>query len=72
MCFESYRVAVSSKSTAVSSRSMVEVAEKLNLEEAVGKAVAVVLVVVVLTMGLVLDMEKDLPTMEEEKRRPYP
>ena len=71
MCFESYRVAVSSKSTAVSSRSMVEAAEKLNLEEAVGKAVAVVLVLAVLVMGLVLDMEKDLSMMEEENGRPY-
>ena len=62
MCFESYRVAVSSKS-------MVEAAEKLNLEEAVGKAAAVVLVVAVLAVGLVLDME-DLPMMEEEKGRP--
>ena len=43
------------------------VAKKLNLEE----AVAVVLVVAVLAMGLVLDMEKDLPMMEEEKGRPY-
>ena len=65
MCFESYRVVVSSKGTAMSSKSVAEVAKKLNLEE------AVVLVVAVLAMGLVLDMEKDLPMMEEEKGRPY-
>ena len=52
----------------VGSRAEVEVAEKLNLEE----AVAVMLVVAVLVMVLVLlDMEKDLPMMEEEKGRPY-
>ena len=52
----------------VGSRAEVEVAKKLNLEE----AVAVMLVVVVLAMVLVLlDMEKDLPMMEEEKGRPY-
>ena len=55
----------------VGSRAEVEVAEKLNLEEAVGKAVIVVLVVAVLVMGLVLDMEKDLSMMEEEKGRLY-
>ena len=65
MCFESYRVVVSSKGTAMSSKSVVEAAEKLNLEE------AVVLVVAVLAVGLVLDMEKDLSMMEEEKGRPY-
>ena len=42
-------------------------AKKLNLEE----AVVVVLVVAVLAMGLVLDMEKDLPMMEEENGRSY-
>jgi len=56
---------------AVSSKSMVEAAEKLNLEEAVGKAAAMVLVVAVLAVGLVLDMEKDLSMMEEEKGRLY-
>ena len=71
MCFESCRVAVSSKGTVVSSRSMVEAAEKLNLEGAAGKATTVVLVVAVLAVGLVLDMEKDLLMMEEEKGRPY-
>ena len=65
MCFESYRVAVSSKGTTVSSKSVAEAAEKLNLEE------AMVLVVAVLAVGLVLDMEKDLSMMEEEKGRPY-
>ena len=64
-------MAESNKGTTVSSKSVVEAAEKLNLEEAVGKAVAVVLVLAVLVMGLVLDMEKDLPMMEEEKGRPY-
>ena len=67
LCFKSCRVAVSNKDTAVSNRPVVEAAEKLNLEE----AVAVVLVLAVLVMGLVLDMEKDLPMMEEEKGRPY-
>ena len=64
-------MAVSSKGIAMSSKSVEEVAEKLNLEEAVGKAVIVVLVVAVLVMGLVLDMEKDLSMMEEEKGRSY-
>ena len=71
LVFESYRVAMSSKGTTVSRRSMAEAAKKLNLEEAVGKAAAVVLVMAVLAMGLGLDMEKDLPMMEEEKGRPY-
>ena len=53
MYFKSYRVAViSSKGTAMSSKSVAEAAEKLNLEEAVGKAAAVVLVVAVLAVGL--------------------
>ena len=53
---------------AVGSSAEVEAAKKLNLEE----AVVVVLVVAVLAMVLVLlDMEKDLPMMEEEKGRPY-
>jgi len=47
----------------VGSRAEVEAAEKLNLEE----AVAVMLVVV----QVLLDMEKDLPMMEEENGRPY-
>ena len=52
----------------VGSRAVVEVAKKLNLEE----VVAVMLVVVVLVVVLVLlDMEKDLSMMEEEKGRPY-
>ena len=53
---------------AVGNRVEVKAAKKLNLEE----AVAVMLVVVVLAMVLVLlDMEKDLPMMEEEKGRSY-
>ena len=52
MCFESCRVAVSSKGTAMSSKSVAEAAKKLNLKEAVGKAAAVVLVVAVLAVGL--------------------
>ena len=64
-------MAVSSKGTAMSSRSVAEAAKKLNLEEAMGKVVAVVLVMAVLAVGLVLDMEKDLPMMEEEKGGPY-
>ena len=51
----------------VGSWAEVMAAKKLNLEE----AVVVVLVVAVLAMGLVLDMEKDLPMMEEEKGRLY-
>ena len=52
----------------VGSRAEVEAAKKLNLEE----AVVVVLVVAVLAVLLVLlDMEKDLPMMEEEKGRSY-
>ena len=62
---------VSYKGTTVSSRSTAEAAEKLNLEEIVAKAAAVVLVMAMLAVGLVLDMEKDLPMMEEEKGRPY-
>ena len=62
---------ISSKGTAMSSKSVAEAAKKLNLKEAVGKAAAVVRVVAVLAMGLVLDMEKDLPMMEEEKGRSY-
>jgi len=50
---------------AVGSWAEVEAAKKLNLEE------AAVLVVAVLVVGLVLDMEKDLPMMEEEKGRSY-
>ena len=50
------------------SRAEVEAVEKLNLEE----AVVVMLVVAVLVVVLVLlDMEKDLPMMEEEKGRPH-
>ena len=53
---------------AVGSWAEVEAAKKLNLEE----AVAVVLVVAVLAVVLVLlDMEKDLLMMEEEKGRSY-
>ena len=48
---------------AVGSRAEVEVARNLNLEEAVTVVLAMVLVL--------LDMEKDLPMMEEEKERPY-
>ena len=52
----------------VGNRAEVEVAKKVNLEE----AVAVVLVVAVLAVVLVLlDMERDLPMMEEEKGRSY-
>ena len=43
----------------------VEAAKKLNLEEAVAVVLAMVLVLVL------LDMEKDLPMMEEEKGRSY-
>ena len=53
---------------AVGSWAEVEVAKKLNLEE----AVAVMLVMVVLAVvQVLLDMEKDLPMMEEENGRPY-
>ena len=63
---------ISSKGTAMSSKSVAEAAEKLNLEEAVGKAAAVVLVMAVLAVVLVLpDMEKDLLMIEEEKGRSY-
>ena len=64
-------MAESNKGTTVSSRSLAEAAEKLNLEEIVAKAAAVVLVMAMLAVGLVLDMEKDLPMMEEEKGRPF-
>ena len=53
---------------AVGNRVEVKAAKKLNLEE----AVAVMLVMAVLAVVLVLlDMEKDLSMMEEEKGRPY-
>ena len=53
---------------AVGSRAEIEAAKKLNLEE----AVVVVLVMAVLAVVLVLlDMEKDLLMMEEEKGIPY-
>ena len=53
---------------AVGNRVEVKAAKKLNLEE----AVAVMLVMAVLAVVLVLlDMEKDLPMMEEEKGRSY-
>ena len=48
---------------AVGSRAEVKAAKKLNLEEAVAVVLAMVLVL--------LDMEKDLPMMEEEKGRSY-
>ena len=66
--FESLLVVVKMLVKAMGSRPEVEAAKKLNLEE----AVAVVLVVAVLAMLLVLlDMEKDLSMMEEEKGRSY-
>jgi hypothetical protein len=60
-------VAVSSKAIAVSSRLVVEPAARLHLEEVVGKAVAVVLVVAL--AEVLLDMEKDQLMMEEERGR---
>ena len=61
--FESLLVVVKMLVKVVGSRAKVEAAEKLNLEE----AVAVMLVVV----QVLLDMEKDLPMMEEENGRSY-
>jgi hypothetical protein len=52
------------------SKLMVEAAVKLHLGEVVGKEVAVVLVMEVLAVVL-LDMEKDLLMIEEEKGRPF-
>jgi hypothetical protein len=52
------------------SKLMVEAAIKLHLGEVVGKEVAVVLVMEVLAVVL-LDMEKDLLMIEEEKGRPF-
>ena len=70
--FESCRVAASSKNTAVNSNPVAEVATSLHLGEVEDKAVAVVLVMAMLAMVLVLlDMEKNLLMMEEEKGRPY-
>jgi hypothetical protein len=65
LCFESYRVAVSSKATTVSNRLVVEAATSLHLEEVVGKAAAVVLVVGL--AEVLLDMETDPLMMEEER-----
>ena len=65
--FESLLVVVKMLVKVVGNRAEVEVAKKVNLEE----AVAAVLVMAVLVMGLVPDMEKDLSMMEEEKGRPY-
>ena len=55
---------------AVGSKVEEEAAAKLNLGEAVGKEVAVVLVVVL--AEVLLDMEKDPLMMEEERGRPFP
>ena len=65
--FKSLLVVVKMLVKVVGSWAEVMAAKKLNLEE----AVAVMLFVVVLAMGLALDMEKDLPMMEEEKGGPY-
>jgi hypothetical protein len=60
-------VAVSSKAISVSSRLVAEAAARLHLEEVVGKAVAVVLVVAL--AEVLQDMEKDQMMMEEERGR---
>ena len=60
--FESLLVVVKMLVKAVGSWAEVQAAEKLNLEEAVAVRVMVL---------VLLDMEKDLPMMEEEKGRPY-
>jgi hypothetical protein len=60
-------VAVSSKAIAVSRRLMAEAVASLHLEEVVGKATAVVLVVAL--AEVLLDMEKDPLMMEEERGR---
>jgi hypothetical protein len=60
-------VAVSSKATAVSSRLVAEAAASLHLEEVVGKAATVVLVMAL--AEVLLDMEKDPLMMEEERGR---
>jgi hypothetical protein len=53
----------------VVSKAEEEAAIKLHLGEAVGKEVAVALVVVL--AEVLLDMEKDSLMMEEERRRPF-
>jgi hypothetical protein len=67
--FESYRVAVGSKATAVSSKLMVEATTSSHLGEVVGKAATVVLVVAL--DEVLLDMVKDQLMMEEEKGRQF-
>ena len=65
--FESLLMVVKMLVKAMGSRAEVEAAEKPNLEE----AMAVMLVMAVLAVVLVLlDMEKDVSMMEEEKGRP--
>jgi len=61
--FKSLLLVVKMLVKAVGSSAEVEAAKKLNLEEAVTVVLAMVLVL--------LDMEKDLPMMEEEKGRSY-
>ena len=68
MCFESYRVAVSSKDTAASNRPVVEAATSLHLGEVEDKAATMVLVVVLAKVPL--DIEKD-PLMMEERREDH-
>ena len=66
--YENLLVVVKMLVKAVGNKEEVKATKKLNLEE----VVAVVLVVAVLAVVLVLlDMEKDLPMMEEEKGRSY-
>jgi hypothetical protein len=60
-------VAVSSKAIDVSSRIVAEATASLHLEEVVGKAAAVVMVVAL--AEVLLDMEKDPLMMEEERGR---
>ena len=69
MWFESYRVVVTSKDTAMSNRPVAEATSSLHLGEVEDKATAVALIMV---LGKVpLDLEKDPLMMEEEKGRPY-
>ena len=60
--YENLLVVVKMLVKAVGSWAEVQAAEKLNLEEAVAVRVMVL---------VLLDMEKDLPMMEEEKGRSY-
>ena len=68
LLFKSLLVVVKMLVKVVGSWAEVMAAKKLNLEESVAAMLVVAVLVVVLVL---LDMEKDLPMIEEEKGRSY-